>query len=88
MNWFTRLLWGDERDHRLIKIIPPPSFKSEPVRIKQPSYTEYQHALGLQRQMMQAQLGMYGPQRGLGMAGMLAGSSIGNLAGLLGRQRF
>jgi hypothetical protein len=74
--WWTRLLDGDERDHRLVRITPPPSFVSEPVRLRPFSPSCYE-AMAAQRDAMMGQ------QRGLGAGmGALMGSNIGAALGL------
>jgi hypothetical protein len=80
MNWWQRLWWGDDRDHRLIKITPPPSFVSEPVNIRQPRISEQYFSDEYLEQMLNAQMrGMQGMQ---GQAGVMASMRMMGLSGI------
>jgi hypothetical protein len=91
MRWLKRLLWGDDRDHRLIKIEMPDKFPAyvspRPVTS---FYSVYRDALNQQMAMamQQSMFGQYQGYQGMGLLGQLGrglGSSVG-MAGMLGRR--
>ena len=93
MKWLTRLLWGDERDHRLIRVEMPDKFPAyvSPRPCPTSFYSAYNDLLTRQMAAHRQSM-MFGPQRsysGLGMLGQL-GSSLGasvGMANMMGRQR-
>lgn len=79
MSWMKRLLWGDDRDHRLIKVTMPNKFPAYVSPSPPPYLLHSAYSMAIAQQMQMAQLGRYQDRGGMGA---LTGSNIGQSLGL------
>ena len=95
MKCLKRLLWGDNRDHRLIKVEMPPSFPAYVSPPPSPVFSMHEdyRNLAMAQQARLGQLGStgvygsgFGQSAGLGLLGGM-GSALGNAAALGARRR-